>query len=98
VTDLLGLLLSLASWIVAPSRAICPVGWSVDGVRPSGRTHCVAPAFASPSNECTGSDPCDLSHVVPSIRLPIRIMCRPGQIAIVVDYRRIACRSIGAGA
>jgi hypothetical protein len=89
VFALISFVVICASAVVQPRRATCPTGWSVEGVRPSGRTQCrpVPPAHCGepvpPDNK-----PCPRDER--AIRL--EIYCTNGQQPIVVNERTVGCQ------
>jgi hypothetical protein len=90
-----------ASWLVRlwcaitlPSSFACPVGMSVEGVRPSGHTACLSPAISS-GEECARRQPCDLSGVE-VMRVHARIYCGDAEQPLVMSHRRVQCRPMRA--
>ncbi len=65
------------------TEAVCPRGFFVDGVRPTGSTYCV-------------ETPPGLENEVPvgwvARRWPVRVRCQPHQRAVVVHARKVSCR------
>lgn len=64
----------------------CCKGYTVEGVRPDGRTWCVG-KLACPDDALCGGD------VPDPPRYPLAIYCTNGQIAIVIDERTVGCQA-----
>jgi hypothetical protein len=77
-------------WGIAmhPTSASCPRGWSVEGVRPSGVSHCTP---SPPPNCGEPVPPYNMPCPHDDRELPVRIYCTGGSHAIVVDERTIGC-------
>lgn len=88
-----GMFLLALSALVQPTRASCPRGWWVNGVRPSGITEC----FPVPPEDhgCAGSAPCPDHPSVPG--LPMRVYCAEGTQPIAVDERTVVCKKVPHG-
>lgn len=81
-------------FFVRPERARCPSGWFVEGVRPSGVSHCRRAPPDDPL-DWPGNDPRDRGDrdVKPdNAVLPVRVYCTGGSIPIVVDERTVGCQ------
>ena len=89
----LGLVVLLAAAVIRPTRARCPAGFFVEGVRPSGTTQCLPVGPPSPS--CAGAVICP-DTPGPAHGIPIQIYCTGGSIPIVVDGRTVGCTMRGA--
>lgn len=80
--------LRIVAAIARPRVATCPSSFYVDGVRPSGVTSCVSTYDPRPEDTKAACHHAALD--VP--RLPVRVWCARGEVAIVVDARTVACR------
>ena len=73
-----------------PTRATCPIGWYVEGVRPSGKTRCrpvPPPRCGEPVPPDNGPCPRDERSI------PLEIHCTGGSHPIVVgDGRTVGCQ------
>jgi hypothetical protein len=63
----------------------CCKGYHVDGVRPDGRTWCVAKPACPDDSECGSAFP-------DPPRYPVEIHCTGGSVPIVVDERTVGCQ------
>ncbi len=75
--------------LVKPTHVICPAGWYVNGVRPSGQTECLP--VPSGFEELTDRGIVDHS-IEPPGYVRVRIYCTGGMRPIVVDQRTIGCQ------
>lgn len=92
ISEVLGTLFAIVAfcWGIAthPTRATCPSGWAVEGVRPSGASRCVP---SPPPNCGEPVPPYDMPCPHDERELLVRIYCTGGSHAIVVDERTIGC-------
>ena len=87
----IAIVLKLLSVLLRPRVAECPPDWIARGVRPHGETVCYLPTELGDGDRCTRSRVCG-DGPEPLAELPMRVFCEPGEIAVVIADRRIACR------
>ena len=71
------------------SRASCPPGWSVNGIRPSGEYECLGELRPPGCGEPDATSP-------PCMRPASsrgRLYCTGGTIPIVVDHKTVGCQA-----
>lgn len=75
--------------LISLALGICPHGWWVNGVRPTGAYECRRSPVRDSAcrTECADGTPQDALYG--------QVRCRNGQVAVVIDYRRVACRTMG---
>lgn len=86
---IVGLVVATVAWMT-PTRASCPAGWWVEGIRPSGAYDCL-----SPVPPCCGdaTGPCEKIPCPKLDRIDGRIYCTGGSIPIVVDNATVGCQA-----
>lgn len=93
VGDVVSLLATIAllciSMVMRPTHARCPIGWYVNGVRPSGGFQCLRAPTGDPDYDGTWGHP-DRTIDHPG-DLRGRIYCTGGATPIVVDDRAVGC-------
>ncbi len=87
---LAGVLLRVVSAIARPRIATCPPSFYVEGIRLSGVTECVSTYDPRP-DDTLGE--CHHAHWDAG-RLPMRVWCEPGELAVVKNERTVGCGSI----
>jgi hypothetical protein len=82
--------LLLAAMVVEPTRARCPAGWYVNGVKPTGRFECLRVPGGNPLYDGAGGWPNRAIDYPGSLRG--RIYCTGGTHPVVVNYRVVGCQ------
>lgn len=90
ITWLVSVLLIVSSSIARPRSARCPDGWFAAGVPPHGSSWCQLDT-GEPGLCVRAGTKCPEEDIP---RLPIRVWCRGGEMALLTDNdRNIGCRA-----
>lgn len=90
MNEVVAVLVSFVLALALPSRAQCPVGWSLhEGVRRSGEFACYGPLAERCGDAREYTDPCPKPEITRS-----RIYCTGGSRPIVVDFRTVGCQRV----